>query len=145
MQGSARRIVYVTLYEVIAIVASSAAMALLYGVTPLHAGVLSVVTSAIAVAWNLAFNMAFEAWESRQVRRGRSLARRIGHALGFEGGLALLLVPLIAWWLGISLRDALVLDIGLLAFFLVYTFLFNLGFDRVFGLPAAAAGSRQPS
>ena len=43
-----------------------------------------------------------------------------------------------AWWLGISLVEAFVLDLGFLAFFLVYTFAFNLGFDRVFGLPASA-------
>ena len=42
-------------------------------------------TSVIAVVWNLLFNTLFEAWESRQARRGRSLARRIAHAVGFEG------------------------------------------------------------
>ncbi|WP_217628006.1 MULTISPECIES: chlorhexidine efflux transporter [Nitrosospira] len=31
------------------------------------------------------------------------------------------------------------LDLGLLAFFLVYTFVFNFMFDRWFGLPASAA------
>jgi uncharacterized membrane protein len=31
-----------------------------------------------------------------------------------------------------------VLDLGLIFFFLVYTFLFNLVFDRIFGLPASA-------
>ena len=30
------------------------------------------------------------------------------------------------------------LDLGLLLFFLVYTFVFNWVFDRVFGLPASA-------
>ena len=35
--------------------------------------------------------------------------------------------------------DILVLDLGLSLFFLVYTFAFNLGFDKVFGLPASAA------
>jgi uncharacterized membrane protein len=32
-----------------------------------------------------------------------------------------------------------VLDLGLIVFFLVYTYVFNLGFDRVFGLPASAS------
>ena len=91
------------------------------------------------MVWNLAFNTAFEAWESRQARRGRSLARRIAHAIGFEGGLAAILVPLIAWWLDIGLWEALLLDAALLLFFLGYTFVFNWGFDRVFGLPASAA------
>ena len=50
----------------------------------------------------------------------------------------MLLVPLFAWWLNISLWDALLLDIGLLMFFMVYTYFFSLTFDRVFGLPASA-------
>jgi uncharacterized membrane protein len=139
MQGPARRIVYVTLYELIAIGASSLGMALIYGVEPAHAAAVSVVASAVAVVWNLAFNYVFELWEARQAVRGRSIWRRVAHAVGFEGGLMAALVPLIAWWLGISLWEALVLDLGLILFFLVYTFVFNLGFDRVFGLPAAAA------
>jgi uncharacterized membrane protein len=52
----------------------------------------------------------------------------------------LVLVPLFAWWLDISLWEALVLDIGLLLFFMVYTYIFSLAFDRVFGLPASAQG-----
>ena len=30
------------------------------------------------------------------------------------------------------------MDLGLMLFFLVYTFVFNWGFDRGFGLPASA-------
>ena len=60
------------------------------------------------------------------------------HAIGFELGFIITLVPLFAWWLHIGLWQALVLDIGLSVFFLVYTFVFNLGFDKVFGLPASA-------
>ena len=46
--------------------------------------------------------------------------------------------PLIAWWLGIGLWQALVMDMALVVFFLVYTFVFNWVFDAVFGLPASA-------
>lgn len=94
--------------------------------------------SAIAIVWNLVFNWAFERWESRQQVRGRSVARRIAHAVGFEGGLVLILVPLFAWWLDVTLWQALWMDLGLVVFFLVYTFVFNWLFDHVFGLPASA-------
>lgn len=50
-----------------------------------------------------------------------------------------MLVPLIAWWLGVGLWHALVMDLGLVLFFLGYTFAFTWAFDRVFGLPATAA------
>ena len=84
------------------------------------------------------FNHAFERWESRQLVRGRSLARRVAHALMFEGGLVLMLVPLIAWWLDVGLWHALVMDLGLVLFFLAYTFTFTWAFDKLFGLPATA-------
>ena len=66
MQGLKRRIIYVTAYEGIAIATTTAAMALLLGVGPAHAGSASVMASAVAIVWNLAFNAFFEAWEARQ-------------------------------------------------------------------------------
>ncbi len=140
MQGLKRKLVYVTLYELIAIVCSTWALAAMSGRNLGASGLLAVAASCIAVVWNLIFNTLFEAWEARQSVRGRGLGRRVAHAIGFEGGLIAILVPLIAWWYGISLLDALLLDLALVVFFLVYTFVFNWGFDRVFGLPASAAG-----
>ena len=145
MQGIKRRVVYISLYEGIAIVVASVGLALMSGQGLGHSGVLAVIASAIAVVWNLAFNALFERWEARQPVRGRSIGRRVAHAIGFEGGLVTLLVPTIAWWLNISLWDALVMDLGLVLFFLVYTFVFNWAFDSIFGLPASATGSAQPA
>ncbi|MBO7411907.1 MAG: PACE efflux transporter [Ottowia sp.] len=138
LQGARRRVLYVSVYEFIAITLSAIVFAAL-GQSAVSASALSVITSATAIAWNLAFNAMFEAWERRQSKRGRSVARRVAHAIGFEGGLALMLVPFMAWWLGITLWQALLLDVGLLLFFLVYTFVFAWVFDHLFGLPAAAA------
>ncbi len=137
LQGPLRRVVFVTLYELLAIACASVLFVLL-GQQPAASGAMAVVASAIAVAWNIGFNHLFERWEARQSVKGRSVRRRVAHALGFEGGLALVLVPLMAWWFGIGLWQALVLEAGLLLFFLAYTYVFNWSFDRVFGLPAAA-------
>jgi uncharacterized membrane protein len=144
MQGIKRKVVYVTLYELIAIAVSSVLIAFAAGHSMGHAGVAAVAASAIAVVWNLVFNTLFERWESRQVERGRSIKRRVLHAIGFEGGLLVALVPLFAWWLNVSLWEAFVLDLGLLLFFLVYTFVFNWSFDQVFGLPASAQAQAAP-
>lgn len=138
MQGFKRKIVYVSLFELIAIAVTTLGFSLFSGQSTGHASLLAVASSVIAVGWNLAYNTAFERWESRQAVRGRNIRRRIAHALGFEGGLTVLLVPLFAWWLEVSLWQALILDVGLIVFFLVYAFLFNLAFDSVFGLPASA-------
>jgi len=145
MQGLQRKVVYVSLYEGFAILFASIGLAALSGAGAGKSTVLAVVSSVIAVMWNLAFNTLFEAWEARQTVRGRSLARRVAHAVGFEGGLAAILVPLFAWWLGVGLWEALVLDAALLLFFLLYTFVFNWCFDRVFGLPASATGQARPA
>ena len=138
MQGAWRRVLYVALYELIAIGVVTLALGLLTEHGWGSSGGLAVGSSLIAVLWNLVFNHFFERWERRPPTRGRSPARRVAHAIGFEGGLLLWLVPFIAWWLGVSLWHALLMDLGLLLFFLVYTFVFTWVFDRVFGLPAAA-------
>ena len=138
MQGIKRRVVYVALYEAIAIVVASFGFSAATGADLQQSGVLSVMASTVAVLWNLAFNWLFERWEVRQIKRGRNLRRRLAHAIGFEGGLIAFLVPLIAWWLDVSLWRALVMDLGLVVFFLVYTFVFAWVFDRVFGLPDSA-------
>lgn len=138
MQGLKRKIVYVTLYEALAITFATLGLAAMSGHGLGHSGALAAITSVIAMVWNLVFNTAFEFWEARQRRRERTLGRRVLHAVGFEGGLVLALVPTIAWWLDIGLVQAFVIDLGLIVFFLIYTFAFNWGFDRVFGLPASA-------
>ncbi len=141
LQGPWRRVLFVTLYELIAIVVATYGLAVLTGQSAAHSSVASVVASAIAVLWNVLFNWAFERWESRQAVRGRSVRRRIAHAIGFEGGLVFTLVPLFAWWFNVSLWQAFVMDLALIVFFLCYTFVFNWVFDRVFGLPASAQGA----
>lgn len=140
LQGMRRRVLYVSLYELIAIAIVTATLLLATDEGLGSSTGLAVGSSAIAVGWNLVFNSLFERWEKRQRTRGRSTARRVAHAIGFEGGLLLWLVPFFAWWLGVSLWQALLMDLGLLLFFLVYTFVFTWVFDRLFGLPAAAAG-----
>ena len=138
LQGVRRKIVYISLYELIAIVIASAGLAAGASASLERAGAIAVASSVIAVLWNLVYNILFERWEARQSVRGRSVRRRMAHAIGFELGFLVMLVPLFAWWFGIGLQRALVLEIGLALFFLVYTFAFNWAFDKTFGLPAAA-------
>lgn len=141
LQGLRRRVVYVSIYELIAIAVVTWGLAGYTGQGLEHSGIMAVASSAVAIAWNVFFNTLFERWEARQRVRGRSLRRRVAHAVGFEGGLVVTLVPMFAWWFGISLWEALVMDLGLIAFFLCYTFVFNWAFDKVFGLPASALGA----
>ncbi|AVE49488.1 PACE efflux transporter [Serratia marcescens] len=138
MQGVKRKLVYVTAYEIIGMAISALGLALLSGHAPSSTGPLAVVITTIAVSWNFIYNSLFEWWESRQLSRTRTLKRRILHAVGFQLTLVVYLIPLIAWWMGITLWQALLLDMALIVIIPCYTFLFNWAFDKLFGLPASA-------
>ncbi|XVO80242.1 PACE efflux transporter [Pseudomonas chlororaphis] len=138
MQGIKRKLVYVSLFEVFGMTFSALGLAFLSGTSLSSTGPLAVVITSIAVTWNFIYTSLFERWESRQVSRTRTVKRRIAHAVGFQLTLILFLIPLIAWWMHISLVQAFLLDLALILFIPCYTFVFNWLFDRVFGLPASA-------
>ncbi len=138
MQGKARKIVQAILYEAIAVACVAPALELAFAAGMAQSAVLSVLMSGIAMSWNMAYNWAFERWEARQQRRERTFLRRLLHALGFEGGLVLILLPLVAYWLDVSLWAALLTNLALFVFFFVYAFAFQWGFDKVFDVPLSA-------
>jgi uncharacterized membrane protein len=129
------------LYEVGAIAFVGPVLSLAFDKPAASTLALAVVLSAIALGWNYLFNGLFERWEARQAVKGRSAARRLAHGAGFEGGLTVLLVPVMAWWLDTTPLAAFGTNLGLLAFFFVYAIGFTWAFDRVFGLPASARGA----
>lgn len=133
-----RRVLQAVLYEAIAIGAVGPALAFIFDHAMGSTLVLAALMSTVALCWSYVFNSLFERWEARQSRKGRSLRRRLAHGLGFEGGLVLMLVPIMAWWLETSLLQALLGDLGVVVFFLVYAVVFHWVFDAVFGLPASA-------
>ncbi|MDB5848108.1 MAG: hypothetical protein JWP29_1860 [Rhodoferax sp.] len=118
------------LFELIAVVLCATAGAWLLGYSLVHIGALTVMISTIAMLWNMLFNTLFD---RAQLRLGfrRGLAARLVQAALFEIGLVAAIVPLAAWWLGISLWEALVLDIGIALFFLPYTFVYNWTYDTL--------------
>ncbi|MCO5975495.1 PACE efflux transporter [Ideonella sp. NS12-5] len=135
-----RRVLQAVLYETGAIALTGPIVGLSFDVGAGSSLLLAVIMSSIALAWNYVFNAGFEHWERRQVRHQRTVWRRLMHGIGFEGGLGLMLVPLMAVWLDIPLWQALVAEIGLLALFFLYAVGFTWAFDRVFGLPESARG-----
>jgi len=138
MQGLKRRIVYVSSYEIIGMVISSVGLALLAGDSVEHTGPLSVMITTIAVTWNFIYNILYEKWEAQQENKSRTVKRRIAHAIGFQITLVMFLIPLIAWWMDISLVAAFWLDVAFIIIIPIYTFIFNWTFDKLFGLPASA-------
>lgn len=136
------RMVHALGYELIALLICAPVLAWLFDVSAGHAGMLTLMLSLMAMAWNIAFNSIF-ARVVHRLRWLRGVAARLVHALLFEAGLILVAVPTVAWWLGVSMIDALLLDFGFLLFFLPYTFAYNWAFDRwmVEPRPSATASS----
>ncbi len=144
MQGPLRKIVQAALYEIIAIAVLSPTLAWAYDDSLASSGMLSVLLSVSALLWNVLYNWGFERWEARQQERERNWKRRLLHATGFEGGLTVLLLPLIAFWLEISWWQALATNLALFAFFFLYALVFQWAFDRIFDVPDSAKKSPAP-
>src|SRR5690606_9725542 len=117
-------------------------LAWLSGAEASHTGPLAIMIATTAVTANLIYNWLFERWEARQAARSRSFGRRLLHAAGFQTTLVIFLIPLIAWWMQISLLEALLLDAVLIVFFPIYMFVYNWAFDLVFGLPDSVTKGR---
>ncbi|ERI15065.1 membrane protein [Ochrobactrum sp. EGD-AQ16] len=103
-------------------------------------GVIGIVSATTATVWNFLFNLGFDKAMLRFTGSvSKSMIVRVLHATLFEGGLVVLLIPFIAWYLGISLIAALVMDIAIVVFYLVYAFVFNIAYDKLFPLPVGQA------
>ncbi|MDR8731211.1 multidrug/biocide efflux PACE transporter [Burkholderia pseudomultivorans] len=124
------RLAHALTFELVAIALCAPIGAWLLDMPVAHVGVLTVMVSLIAMAWNMTFNTLFDRFE-RRATLSRTLGMRIVHAVVFELGLVAMVVPLAAWWLNVGLVEALLLDLGLVLFFLPYTFCFNLAYDTL--------------
>ncbi|AOJ90132.1 MULTISPECIES: PACE efflux transporter [Burkholderia] len=144
MQGWKRRIVYVVMFEVLGILVASSVLGMLSGASATTSGLLGVMISTTGVIVNFLYNLGFEAWERRRAETTRTVARRVVHAIGFQVALVTFLIPLIAWWLDVSLVQAFLYDAVLIVFFPIFTFAYNWSFDSVFGLPDAVTRKPEP-
>jgi uncharacterized membrane protein len=104
---------------------------------PIHdIGVLGIGGATIATAWNYVYNLGFD----RLMQRVRGSTRktapiRIVHAVMFEVGLLFILLPLFAWYLGIGLWQAFLMDASFALFYMGYALAFNWAYDRLLPLP----------
>ncbi|ARP83060.1 hypothetical protein CAL12_21060 [Bordetella genomosp. 8] len=131
----ARRIVYVALFEILAILLSAPILMFLGGGSAANAMAVAAAVTALAVAWNYIFNTLFEAWERRHRGGARTVRLRVVHATLFEGGLAAAVLPLYMVWYDVSIWQAIRMEAAVLAFFLVFTFCFTWCFDTLFAAP----------
>ncbi len=124
------RILHALLFELLAILLTT-----LIGVYLLHKpvgsmGILSVLISVTALLLNIVFNAIFDRYFPYIAGR-RSVKIRILQAVDFEGALILFTIPLIAFFLSVSLWEALMIELGFLIFFLFYTYTYNWSYDQL--------------
>ncbi|MEZ5777578.1 MAG: PACE efflux transporter [Paracoccaceae bacterium] len=143
MRTTSDRIRHAVSFEVIGLLLVTPLGALAFGKPLFDIGVVGLVGATLATVWNYVYNLAFDhALQRLTGRVAKSLAIRILHAVLFEVGLILILVPFIAWYLAVDLVEALVMDVAFAGFYLVYAFLFNLAYDLVFPVPPARPAGR---
>lgn len=127
---SRRRLIHAISYEVILLVIIAIALSFIFSMPLEVTGILGVIMAVISVIWNMIFNHYFEKVEHKYQWK-RTIPVRILHAVGFEGGLMLATIPIIAYMMKMSFIDALILDFGLTMCILVYTFIFQWCYDMV--------------
>ena len=106
---------------------------------PVHSlGLFGIILSVKAMILNLVYNWMFDRFDARagRVSSERSHLGRLLHAFGFEVFLTLTSLPLFMWWLKISVIEALVTDLFVTSFVVAFTYVFTLGYDKVFPLTA---------
>lgn len=136
MRSTPDRIRHAVSFEIIAIAMVMLLGSILFGMPPVSMGAVGIASSLVATIWTYLYNLGFDhALHRLNGSSEKSWTMRVLHTVLFEITLSLLLLPLIAFMLGISLIEALLMDISLMAFFLVYTFVFNLVYDRLFPIP----------
>ncbi|VVO38551.1 multidrug/biocide efflux PACE transporter [Pseudomonas fluorescens] len=115
-------------FELLAVLLCTPLLAWLMDKPLVDMGVATIAIGLIALGWNVLFNGLFDRL-LKHLGMTPSGWTRVLHALLFEGGLVAVSVPLIAWWLNISLLQALILDLGVLLFFLPYTYVYHWAYD----------------
>lgn len=136
MRTTKDRIRHVILFEIIGLALVTPLGMWVFDMQAHAVSTVAIAGSALAMGLNYAFNLAFDRALLRLTGSVRkSLRHRVLHAVLFEAALLGILMPFIAWFLNVGLWEALVMDMGLAGFYLVYAFCFNWAYDVVFPLP----------
>ncbi|MGL6070506.1 PACE efflux transporter [Craterilacuibacter sp.] len=137
MRNTRDRLRHTIGFEVIGLLIASPLASWITGISLTHMGPMALFFSLLAAVWNYAYNLGVDKLLLKlQGHTYKNLMQRVLHAFGFEGGLMVLTLPVMAWWLGLSMQTALALNLGFVAFYLVYTFVYNWSYDQAFPIPS---------
>ena len=133
MRSTKDRIRHALGFEIIGLLIFTPLATLVFGYELHSMGVIAIGASITATLWNYLYNILFDR-ALLKVRGSvqKTLPIRVLHALLFEGGLLILFMPFIAWYLGITLWQAFLMDIAMTVFYVVYGFFYNLAYDKIY-------------
>ena len=128
------RLRYCMLFELLLIAILAPLGALVLNQNILNIGTLAVVLSIKAMLLNLVYNWIFDQWDVRagRIPTERALIGRLLHALGLEAVLVMTSLPIVIWWLNLSILQALTMDLAIISLVMLFTMLFSWGYDRLF-------------
>ena len=137
MRTSADRIRHTLLFEIIGLAICTPLASWILDKGFAQIGALSIMLSLAAMCVNYVFNLVFDL---ALVRLGRPVhlrpvRMRMLHAMLFETSLIIITLPMVAWWLDMTLWAAFLTDMGFALFFLIYAFVYNWAYDVVFPMP----------
>lgn len=122
------RLFHAVLFEIGAVIST---VLLMNGLTDHNTGLLTttiILISLIAMVWNVVFNLFFDKLFQGE-RLSRGLAVRVLHTVGFELGLLVFTLPLVAYMLNIGWWEAFLMDIGMTLIVMGYSLIFNWCYD----------------
>ncbi|MEQ5177113.1 PACE efflux transporter [Proteus sp. LHD240705] len=131
LKPRSRKLVYAITFETLAILLSTVLLAILSQSQSHNSLPVAIAVSVIALIWNYIFNFFFELIESKLKIKKRTVMVRLTHAISFELGLFFFTIPLYMWWYNVDFIKAISMEITILVFFFVYTYLFTLAFDKL--------------
>ena len=139
MRTTADRIRHAVSFEIIALVLITPLTAWAFDLEMVDTGVVGAGSAVIATVWTYLYNLGFDHALKRLTGSvAKSIATRLVHAVAFEVGLIAIMMPPIAWYLGVSLWQAFLLDASVTVSYVIYSFCFNLAYDRLLPVPEAA-------
>lgn len=136
MRSPLDRLRHALSFEILALLLVVPLGAAVFGLPVHDIGVVSVVSATLATLWNILYNFAFDMALRRLT--GTTQKRpviRVLHAVLFEIGLLIVLMPFIAWYLGVSYWQAFLMDVSFALFYMAYALGFNWAYDKIFPLP----------
>ncbi len=128
------RVLQTLAYEAGGLILATPAYAMVFGAGTGESVQILVALSVAVLVWAPLHNTVFDwvDWQrTGRVASDRRTRGRLFHALSLEVSALAVTCPLVKWLAGVTLADALLVNLGLTLFYMAYAFIFHVVFDRM--------------